>query len=112
MPVNPLEAVLGGFMDKVMDAAQERGIAVIGMKVLGGSHYISKEAGITPEMLVRFALSKNISTAIVGCSSPAEVQTLASVGMNFEPMSEEEQESLVEAFRPYARKMAFYRGTV
>jgi hypothetical protein len=82
------------------------------MKVLGGSHYISKEAVITPETLIRFALSHNISTAIVGCSSPQEVQALASVGRDLEPMPEEEQERLLEAFRPYASKMAFYRGVI
>lgn len=112
MPVNPLEAIIGGFLDKVLAAAEDRGIAVIGMKVLGGSHYISNEAGITPEMLIRFALSHNISTAIVGCSSPQEVQALARVGRDFEPMPEEEQERLLEAFRPYASKMAFYRGLI
>jgi aryl-alcohol dehydrogenase-like predicted oxidoreductase len=112
IPVNPLEAVIGGFSDRVMAAAEEKGMAIIGMKILGGSHYISREAGITPEMLIRFALSHNISAAIVGCSSPQEVQELARVGRDFEPMPEEEQERLVEAFQPYASKMAFYRGVV
>jgi predicted aldo/keto reductase-like oxidoreductase len=112
MPVNPLEAVIGGFLDKVLAAAEERGIAVIGMKVLGGSHYISQEAEITSEMLIRFALSQKIATAIVGCSSPQEVQALARVGSDFKPMPQEEQEQLMETFRPYARKMAFYRGVI
>jgi len=112
MPVNPLEAVIGGFLDRVVAAAVDRGIAVIGMKVLGGSHYISQEAGVTPEMLIRFALSQNISTAIVGCSSPQEVQTLARIGSDFEPMSQEELERLMEVFRPYARRLAFYRGVI
>jgi aryl-alcohol dehydrogenase-like predicted oxidoreductase len=112
VPVNPLEAVIGGFLDKVIAAAEERGMAVIGMKILGGSHYISKEAGITPEMLIRFALSHNISAAIVGCSSHQEVQELARVGRDFEPLPEVEQEWLMEAIRPYASKMAFYRGVL
>ncbi len=112
IPINPLEAVIGGFLDRVLEAATERGVAVIGMKVLGGSHYISKKAGITPEMLIRFALSQNISTAIVGCSNPTEVRALASVGREFEPMDQEESERLVETFRPYARRLAYYRGTI
>jgi hypothetical protein len=37
MPVNPAEAVLGGFLDRVMAAAKDRGPAVIAMKVLGCS---------------------------------------------------------------------------
>ncbi|NTV27565.1 MAG: aldo/keto reductase, partial [Methanothrix sp.] len=110
LPVNPLEAVLGGFLDDVMGAARDRGLAVIGMKVLGASHYISQEMGITPELLLRFALSRGITTAIVGCSSPEEVSYLAKVGRKFEPLSSEEEKRLVDLFRPYARKLAFYRG--
>ena len=108
MPVNPIEAVLGGFLDSVIAAAEDRGIAIIGMKVLGASHYIRRDASITPELLIRFALSQRITTAIVGCSSPKEVQALAKVGEDFEPMSEGELKKLIELFRPYARELAFY----
>jgi aryl-alcohol dehydrogenase-like predicted oxidoreductase len=110
MPVNPVEAVLGGFLDDVMAAASDRGLATIGMKVLGGSHYIYNDAGITPELLIRFALSKGVTLAIVGCSSPREVQALAGVGREFEPLTPEEETTLVDEFRPHARRLAFYRG--
>ena len=36
LPVNPVEGVLGGFTDRVIPEARERGLAVIAMKVLGG----------------------------------------------------------------------------
>lgn len=112
MPVNPLEAVVGGFLDSVLAAAEDKGIAIIGMKVLGQSHYISREAGITPELLIRYALSQSITTAIVGCSGSQEVRTLAKAGKEFEPLSSEDEKSLVELFRPYARRLAFYRGAI
>jgi aryl-alcohol dehydrogenase-like predicted oxidoreductase len=110
LPVNPVEAIIGGFLDSVLSAALDRGLAIIGMKVLGASHYIHKEAGITSDRLIRFALSQDITTAIVGCSTPREVQILAQAGREFKPMSEEEQRRLVELFKPYARRLAFYRG--
>ena len=112
MPVNPAEAVLGGFLDRVMAAAKDRGLAVIGMKVLGASHYISPQDGVTAELLLRFALSREISTTIVGCSSPREVQTLAQVGREFQPLDAEEEKRLLELFRPHARRMAYYRGAI
>jgi predicted aldo/keto reductase-like oxidoreductase len=112
MPVNPAEAVLGGFLDRVMAAALERGLAVIGMKVLGGSHYISPQDGVTAELLLRFALSQEISTIIVGCSSPREVQALARVGREFQPLAAEEEKKLMELFRPHARRLAYYRGAI
>ena len=110
MPVNPAEAVLGGFLDRVMPVAMDRGLAVIGMKVLGASHYISPQHGVTAELLLRFALSRQISTAIVGCSSPAEVAGLAETGRRFQPLSDGEEKMLLEVFRPHARRLAYYRG--
>ncbi len=53
------------------------------MKVLGASNFIYRELGITPERLIRYALSQPVSAAIVGCSTPEEVQTLAEVGPHF-----------------------------
>jgi len=112
MPVNPAEAVLGGFLDRVMAAAQDRGLAVIAMKVLGGSHYISQRDGVTADLLLRFALSREISTAIVGCKSAGEVEALARVGRDFQPLAEVEEKRLLELFQPHARRLAYYRGEI
>jgi len=35
LPVNPLGALLGGFVDSVLSSAQNCGTAIIGMKLLG-----------------------------------------------------------------------------
>jgi predicted aldo/keto reductase-like oxidoreductase len=67
---------------------------------------------VTAELLLRFALSQEICTAIVGCSSPAEVRALAQAGRNFEPLAEEEEKHLLELFRSQARRLAFYRGVM
>jgi len=112
MPVNPVEGALGGFLDKTLPAARKKGMAIIGMKVLGASHYLFPEQGITPEVLIRYGLSQDITVAIVGCSNPAHVQTLAQTGHDFEPLSVTEQHSLVDRFRPHAARFAYYRGVI
>ena len=112
MPVNPAEAVLGGFLDRVMGFARDRGLAVIGMKVLGAAHYISSQHGVTAELLLRFALTHEICTAIVGCSSAAQVRALAEAGRNFEPLATEEVKRLLDLFRPHAGRLAYYRGEI
>ncbi len=111
LPVNPVEAILGGFSDRVIPAARDRGIGVIGMKVLGAGTYISPEAGITAELLIRFALAQDIDLVIVGCSTPDEARLLARLGAA-EPMDEEEQARIVERVRPAARRLAYYRGVI
>ena len=112
MPVNPVEEVLGGFLTRTLPAAQNKGVAVIGMKIFGGGHFIAPHLGVTPELLLRYALGKPISVAIVGCKSAAEVNLLAEAGMSAEPLSDEEMQKLVAPFRADARQIAFYRGVV
>jgi len=95
---------------------QEKGAqAVIEEAIAQGITYFDSgrvyaERGITPEKLIRYALSQHITVAIVGCSTPAHVRMLEKMGRNFEPMSLEEQDSLVRWFQPYASKLAYYRG--
>lgn len=110
LPVNPTEGALRGFLDGTLPAARERGIAVIGMKVLGASHYLAPESGLTADILIRFALSQGVDLVVVGCSSPEQVGVLAHNGRSFEPLTPSEQKQLVDSFRPYARRLAYYRG--
>jgi aryl-alcohol dehydrogenase-like predicted oxidoreductase len=110
MPVNPVEAVLGGFLTETLPAAREKGLAVIAMKVLGASHYILLKYGIDAPLLLRFALSRDIDVAIVGCRTPLEVKALAESGRQPAPLAGAEEKRLTDVFAPYARKLAFYRG--
>lgn len=112
LPVNPVEGAVHGFLDGTLSAARERGVAVIGMKVLGASHYLSPEGGLTAEVLIAFALSQAVDVVVVGCSSPEQVRVLAHCGKTFEPLPTEAQEQLVVAFRPYAKQLAYYRGVI
>lgn len=110
LPVNPVEAALGGFLDQTLPAALERGMAVIGMKALGAGHYLAPQAGITARLLLRFALAQPVSLVVVGCANPGEVAELAEAGREDEPMDPDEAEAMVGLFRPRARRLAYYRG--
>jgi aryl-alcohol dehydrogenase-like predicted oxidoreductase len=110
MPVNPVEGVLGGFLTTTMPAAKEKGLAVIGMKIMGAGHYIHLKSGLTPALLIRYALSQDITVAIVGCSTAEEVDTLADAGRDFKPLSEKENSQLLNVFEPHAKRLAYYRG--
>ena len=112
LPVNPVEGVLGGFLDSTLPAAKRKGIAVIGMKVLGAGYYLQPGLRVSADLLIRYALSQDITLAIVGCATPAEVQTLAGAGRDFEPLPPSEQETLIRRFAPYARQLAYYRGVI
>jgi aryl-alcohol dehydrogenase-like predicted oxidoreductase len=110
MPVNPVEGLLEGFLTSTLPAARKKGIAVIAMKALGASHYL--RFGIPPDLLIRYALSRDVTLAIVGCSGPAEVRTLAEAGRDPTPLTEEEVKQVHEIFRPHAQKLAYYHGVL
>jgi len=112
LPVNPVETAIGGFLDRVIPAARERGIGVIGMKVLGAGKYLFPDSGFSAENLVRFALSQDVDMVIVGCSTPGEAQILSRLGRAHTPMDEDEQARMVESVLPYAERLAYYRGVI
>jgi predicted aldo/keto reductase-like oxidoreductase len=112
MPINPVEELLGGFMTSTLPIAKEKGIAIIGMKTLGGSHYLHPQLEVTPESLIKYAISHEITVAIVGCSTIQEVKTLTKVGCDKTPLSENEKKQLLRKFEPYAERLAFYRGVI
>lgn len=109
-PVNPIEEIIGGFLTHTLPAAHTKGIATIGMKLLGGSHYIYPKIGISPELLIRYSFSFDISLSVIGCSRAEEVQLLATLAKKKIPLSESEKQQLEDTFRPYAAQLAFYRG--
>jgi aryl-alcohol dehydrogenase-like predicted oxidoreductase len=112
LPVNPVEAVIGGFLSDTLPAARKKGMAVIGMKVLGAAHFILPRTQITAAALIRYALSFDIDVAIVGCATPAEVNTLAETGRVTQPLAEKERRYLLSVFKPIARRLAYYRGVL
>ena len=110
MPVNVVEgASENSFLQTVLPIAQEKNMAVIGMKVFGGGHYINPQGYVTPELLLRFALSQPVTSLVVGCSIADHVRILAQAVRDFRPMDESLQDELLAPFRPHARRMAFYR---
>jgi aryl-alcohol dehydrogenase-like predicted oxidoreductase len=113
LPINPVEELIGGFLTKTLVEARRKNIAVIGMKILGASHYILPKYDISADLLIRFALSYDVTVGIVGCTSPDEVQILADAGRSgARAVSSKEKERIVKVFKPYYRKLAFYRGVI
>ena len=112
LPVNPVEKILGGFLTDTLPAARKKGVAVIGMKVLGAAHFILDRAQITAAALIRYALSFDIDVAIVGCATPAEVNTLTETGRMTGPLAEKDSRYLLSVFKPIARRLAYYRGVI
>ncbi|NDD27696.1 MAG: aldo/keto reductase [Proteobacteria bacterium] len=110
MPVNPTEAHFNPFMTTTLTKACHLGMGIIGMKVPARGHLV--RTGVTAfsiEPLMRYALSWPVSTVIIGCDSPQQVDSNAAAARRFVPMPEPEMRALEAAFEPYVEHGQFYK---
>ena len=83
------------FADEFLPVAKEKGIAVIGMKILG----LSRLAPIYDKAL-RYAFGLPINTAIVGTESMEQLQKNLAVAENYKPLNDIERLELYQEVLP------------
>lgn len=101
MPVNITDKHYNSFVDSVLPVAIDRNLGVIGMKVYcaGG---VFEQLAITPSEALRYALSMPIATAVVGVESLEQLLENIESIRRFEPMSEQQQQELLDRTRDKA----------
>ena len=109
MPLNCFDASYHSFEHQVLPEAQKRGIAVLGMKSLGGSGEMVTSGTITPEEGLRYAMSLPVATTISGMESVNVLEQNLAIARNFQPMSETEMADLRERVRVFAADGRFER---
>ena len=102
MPLNCFDATFRSFETHVLPEAIKRGIAVLGMKSLGGSGEMVTSGTITPEEGLRYAMSLPVATTISGMDSVSVAEQNLAVARNFTPMTADEMEALRERCRRFA----------
>ena len=107
LPINPAEPHHASFLPLAQEAMQ-KGMGVIGMKVLG--------RGILPQLyedslplFIHYALSQSVNVIVIGADTVAQVRELVQAASEFEPQPRELQQRLEEALSPYARKAMYYK---
>ena len=95
MPLNCLDATFRSFEQNVLPEANRRGIAVLGMKSMGGSGELIGNGVATPDEALRYAMSLPVATTISGMDSLEVLkhENLA-IARGFQPMSVEEMRRL------------------
>jgi predicted aldo/keto reductase-like oxidoreductase len=107
LPVNPAEPHSQSFLP-LAQKALERGLGVIGMKVLARG--LLTQLDLAPVRdYVHYALSQPVSLVVVGCDSPEHVHELAQAARDFKPMPAYDQRSLEEAVIPFAKGLMYYK---
>jgi uncharacterized protein len=102
MPLNCLDATFRSFETQVMPEANRRGIAVLGMKSMGGSGEIISHGAATPSDALRYAMSLPVATTISGMDSLGVLEQNLAIANGFQPMKPEEMQALRERVRVFA----------
>ena len=102
MPLNCFDATFRSFEKQVLPEANKRGIAVIGMKSLGGGGEPIK-AGVLPvQDALRYAMSLPVATTVSGIDSLEVLRQNLSIARGFKPMNEGEMQALRTRYQTYA----------
>lgn len=102
MPLNPFDARFRSFQQHVLPEANRRGLAVLGMKSLGGSGEMVTHGGMTPAEGLRYAMSLPVATTISGMDSMTVLDQNLAIAGNFKPMTEAERHTLEQRVTPWS----------
>ena len=109
LPVNPAEPAYQSFLQHVVPLAKQKNMGIVGMKV-----YFRGLVARTPqfsgmEPFFRFALSHPVTNVVIGCDDVQQLEQNVGFARSFEPMNNDELQSLVRQVSPIARQLMYYK---
>jgi aryl-alcohol dehydrogenase-like predicted oxidoreductase len=116
MPLNPFDANFMSFEQKVLPELNKRGIAVLGMKPIGGHGDPVQQGEFTAEELLRYAMSLPVTTTITGMEKQQILEQNLKVAQGFQPLSADQMQALRNRaktpagdgrFEPYKMSLMF-----
>ncbi|MBI3083224.1 MAG: aldo/keto reductase [Candidatus Omnitrophica bacterium] len=91
------------FIEGVLPVAQRHGVGVIGMKVVARGALLRPAGPLTAPEAIDYVLSlPGVSTAILGCRTPHEVEENVRIASAFQPLSAERLAVLESRALPFA----------
>jgi predicted aldo/keto reductase-like oxidoreductase len=97
------------FIQSVLPEAARQGMGVIGMKVLGQGILLSR-GGFRAREAMSYVLSlPGVSTVVIGCKTPSEVDENARIAREFAALDENTLRELESRTRENARELAYYK---
>jgi aryl-alcohol dehydrogenase-like predicted oxidoreductase len=95
MPLNPLDPGFRSFEKNVLPVALERGMAVFGMKSMGGSGEMISKGALTPTEALSYAMSvPGIATTISGMDSMEVLDQNLAIVRDYKPLSSAQMQEL------------------
>jgi predicted aldo/keto reductase-like oxidoreductase len=107
LPVNVCDYFYRSSIHNVLPVLKAKNIAAIGMKSLGGGNLASggkivAGGAASVDECIRFALSQEIASLVVGVDSMKVLLQDVAIARNFQPMPPEERDQLLQRIKPVA----------
>ncbi len=97
MPINPFDPSYRSFERQVLPVAMQKGMAVFGMKSMGGSGEPIVHGALTPTEALSYAMSvPGVSTTVSGMDSMGVLDQNLEILRNFKPLGEAQMTALRE----------------
>src|SRR5207244_3227164 len=114
MPLNAFDASYRSFQRQVLPEVNQRGMAALGMKSLGGNGQPILKGVVTVAEALRYAMSLPVGTNISGIGSVGVLRQNLGNARGFKAMGAEEMEGLAPGLGPAAGDghLELYKSTM
>ena len=113
MPLNPLDAHFRSFERNVLPVAKQRGIAVLGMKSMGGSGELISKGAFTASEALSYAMSLPVATTISGIDSLEVLNQNLTILRDFKPLSADRMQILRDQGKQFDDgRYELYKSTI
>jgi predicted aldo/keto reductase-like oxidoreductase len=109
LPVNPGEPHYKSFIDTVIPVAVAKSMGIVAMKVYFRGFATRLPWFKTMEPFLHYALSHEISTAVIGCDSVEQLEQNVQFASSFNPMTPDSMDQLVRDVGLNARALLYYK---
>jgi aryl-alcohol dehydrogenase-like predicted oxidoreductase len=96
MPLNCFDASFRSFEQLALPEARRRGLAVLGMKSMGGEGDAVRKRVVSADEALRYAMSLPVTSTVTGIDSMRVLRQNVRIARDFTPMSADEMAALRE----------------
>jgi aryl-alcohol dehydrogenase-like predicted oxidoreductase len=113
MPLNCFDGTFRSFEEHVLPEATRQGLAVLGMKSMGGEGDAVRKKVVTAEEALRYAMSLPVTTTVSGIDSMRVLRQNVRIARAFTPMSADEMAALRNRVAEFAAdgRYELYKST-
>ncbi len=105
IPVNPAEPDYKCFLEEVLPVAGPADVGIIGTKVL-----LRGRLSVPPRMLLSYAITQPIATAVVSCDSVDQLKENVDAALDLQMLKLKEVQWLTGFVSKYARELMYYKS--